>query len=157
MSNNGLAQSIMALIMMVWVTTLALPGQEKEDFGLGVILGEPTGLSCKYWTGRATALAGAVAWSFEKEASFHLHLDYLRHHFRMWPLKQGQLPLYYGIGLRFKSVPHHDRLGVRFPVGLAYFPPQVPLEIFLELVPVFDLSPKTELLFNGGLGLCFYF
>lgn len=157
MRKKRLFPTIIYLVIFIWATALPLPGQKKNDFGVGLILGEPTGLSFKYWTGTATAFAGAVAWSFENESSFHLHFDYLRHHFRLWPVKKGKLPVYYGIGLRFKSAPGRDRFGVRLPFGIAYFPPRVPLEIFFELIPVFDLSPKTELLFNGGLGLRYYF
>ncbi|MCP2620150.1 hypothetical protein NLC35_02765, partial [Candidatus Aminicenantes bacterium AC-334-K16] len=133
-----------------------LPAKEN-NFGLGVILGEPTGLSFKYWTGPQTALAGALAWSFEHESSFHLHLDYLVHNFHLWQVEQQKIPVYYGIGFRFKSAPGHDRFGVRIPLGISYFLPKVPLEIFFELVPVFDLSPKTDLFFNGGVGIRYYF
>ena len=66
----------------VWVLVillLPLPSisQPKRDFGLGVILGEPTGLSFKAWTGGSTAIAGAAAWSFGNTDAFQLHVDYL--------------------------------------------------------------------------------
>jgi hypothetical protein len=37
--------------------------RSDEDFGLGLILGEPTGLSLKYWFDEERAVDGALAWS----------------------------------------------------------------------------------------------
>jgi hypothetical protein len=40
---------------------------QDQDFGLGFMLGEPTGISFKKWTGSKTAIDGAVAWSFKRK------------------------------------------------------------------------------------------
>ena len=37
---------------------------QDSGIGLGIILGEPTGVSLKSWVGRREALDVAVAWSF---------------------------------------------------------------------------------------------
>ena len=49
-----------------------------------------------------------------------------------------------------------DKIGIRIPVGLSYLFANSPLEFFVEVVPLLDLSPDTELDFNGGLGLRYY-
>ena len=49
----------------------------ESPFGLGVMIGEPTGISGKYWLSPANAIDFAVAWSFANDANFHLHTDYL--------------------------------------------------------------------------------
>ncbi|OQX54159.1 MAG: hypothetical protein B5M54_05660 [Candidatus Aminicenantes bacterium 4484_214] len=128
-----------------------------RNLGLGVILGEPTGVSFKYWTSRQTAFAGAAAWSFEEKTSFHFHLDYLFHNSNFLRTDRHQIPVYYGLGLRFKSAPRKDRFGVRVPLGINYLWSKIHLELFFEIVPVFDLTPKTDLFFNGGLGVRYYF
>jgi hypothetical protein len=35
---------------------------QADGFGVGIILGEPTGLSGKYWLTEKTAVDAAVAW-----------------------------------------------------------------------------------------------
>jgi hypothetical protein len=52
---------------------------QSRGFGLGIILGEPTGISAKYWTGSTTALDFGLGYSFEKNSRMHLHADYLFH------------------------------------------------------------------------------
>ena len=39
---------------------------QAEGFGLGVVLGEPTGISFKSWTSAHGAFDGAVAWSVQR-------------------------------------------------------------------------------------------
>ena len=53
----------------------------QDDFGIGIILGEPTGLSLKYWLDEERAIDGAAAWSYSENDSFQLHGDYLIHNY----------------------------------------------------------------------------
>jgi len=129
---------------------------QHRGFGLGVILGEPTGLSLKSWTGRKTAVDAALAWSFDREDSLHLHLDYLIHDFNLLRTNKGRLPVYYGIGGRIK-LEDKTRIGIRFPVGVSYIFGRAPLDFFLELGPILDLAPRTELTVTASLGLRYYF
>ena len=49
-------------------TTQTQAQTQSGDFGLGVILGEPTGLSAKVFQGNNRAFALGAAWSFGNEA-----------------------------------------------------------------------------------------
>jgi hypothetical protein len=131
----------------------------KSGFGLGVIIGEPTGPTFKVWTGANTAIDGAVAWSLDGNDDLHLHADYLIHDFGIAKVEKGSFPLYYGIGgrIRFHDGNQDDQVGVRVPVGMAYLFANSPLELFFEVVPIVDLAPDTELDFNGGVGVRYYF
>jgi len=132
---------------------------QKNGFGLGVIIGEPTGPCFKVWTGGKTAIDGAVAWSLEGNEDLHLHMDYLLHDFSIVNVDKGRFPLYYGIGgrVQFREGNNQDDLvGVRIPVGMTYLFANSPLELFFEVVPIVDLAPDTELDFNGGAGIRFY-
>lgn len=133
----------------------AIVAQDK-GFGLGIILGEPTGLSLKNWVGSKTALDFAVAWSFVNSDSLHLHADYLIHNFGLFKVKKGTLILYYGIGGRVKTE-KKSRVGVRIPIGINYILEKAPLDIFLELAPLFDLIPNTDFGITGGIGIRYYF
>ncbi|MBN1224676.1 MAG: hypothetical protein JXB23_15615 [Candidatus Aminicenantes bacterium] len=148
-------RSIVFVMLSSLVICLTAPAQDS-GFGLGVILGEPTGVCFKHWTGYNTALVGAAAWAFRREDAFHLHLDYLFHSFRLIKAERHEIPFYYGIGFRFKDE-RNDRLGVRFPLGIIFMFDDVPLDVFFEIVPIFDLAPRTELSFNGGVGIRYFF
>ena len=146
---------ILAIVLLCIVFSGSVFAQSR-GFGLGVILGEPTGINFKHWTGGKTALVGAAAWAFGRENSFHLHLDWTFHNFRLIKAERHVLPFYYGFGIRFKDE-HRNRIGIRFPLGIIYMFDEAPVDIFFEIVPIFDLTPKTEVSFNGGIGARYYF
>jgi len=52
---------------------------QRSGFGLGIMVGGPTGGSWKVWTGGDHTLAGGVAWSFSDNGHVHLHADHLFH------------------------------------------------------------------------------
>ena len=149
-------RKVILLILMMGVIFCGTTLAQSRGFGLGVILGEPTGINFKHWTGSKTALVGAAAWAFDHENSLHLHLDWTFHNFRLIKAEKHVLPFYYGLGIRYKDE-DRDRVGIRFPLGLIYMFDDAPVDIFLEIVPIFDLTPKTEVSFNGGIGARYYF
>lgn len=135
-----------------------------RGFGIGIILGEPTGISIKNWLGQTSALDLAVAWSFERYISLTIHADYLKHNFRLIRVDKGALPFYYGIGGRIKlkddDAARNDndeaRLGVRVPVGLAYHFENVTLDVFLEVVPILELVPSTDFTISAAVGIRYF-
>ena len=148
-------RSLILLTVTAAMLCSSAPAQEN-GFGLGVIAGEPTGLSFKKWVERNIALDGAVAWSLGRDDALHLHVDYLAHNFGLFQVEEGKLPIYYGLGCRIKSG-DDDRFGARIPLGMNYLFENTPLDIFLEIVPVLDLAPNTELNMNGAIGIRYFF
>lgn len=129
---------------------------QDHGFGLGIILGEPTGLSAKLWTGNANAFDFAAAWSFKGEGHLLLQADYVWHSFNLISVSSGKLPLYYGIGGRV-ILADDPLLGVRIPIGLNYLFASAPIDIFVEIVPILDLVPSTDFDLGGGIGARFWF
>lgn len=129
---------------------------QQSGFGLGLIVGEPTGLSGKYWMSPWTAIDGAFAWSIDKKSGVQLHSDYLWHNYKIISVIKGKLPIYYGLGARL-VLATDNIFGVRGVVGMNYLFDGTPLDIFLELVPILDLAPKVGFDFNGALGIRYYF
>jgi len=129
---------------------------QNNGFGLGIVLGEPTGLSAKLWTGSSNAFDFAAAWSFKGDGHLLVQADYVWHSFNLIHVSSGKLPLYYGIGGRaiFSDDP---LLGVRVPLGLNYLFDDAPIDIFAEIVPILDLIPETDFDLGGGLGVRFWF
>ena len=135
----------MILSLLLFVSITAISGySQSEGFGIGVILGEPTGLSGKYWLDGSRAIDGGAAWSFGNSGALHLHGDLLFHKYDLFKVSSGKLPLYYGIGGRV-HFGDNTRVGVRVPVGVSYIFPQTPLDIFFELVPILDPPPSISL------------
>jgi hypothetical protein len=150
------------LILLAVFFTLILVGNviaQDRGFGLGVILGEPTGVSGKLWLSGKSAIDMAAAWSLSKDNELHLHGDYLVHSFNVIKVEKGRLPIYYGIGgrIRFDDGDGDDNIGVRIPVGMAYIFSGAPLDLFLEVVPILDLAPDTDFDMNAALGMRYYF
>lgn len=137
------------IIFSALVTNLS--AQENPTIEVGVIVGEPTGLSAKYWPGERTAFDAAAAWSFEGNGSFEVHADILYHPLT-FSLEQGNLPVYVGAGpvvyLRGDTV-----IGTRFPIGATFLFDNIPLSLFLEVAPLVELLPETDFNVSGGLGV----
>ena len=150
-------------IIGVLLAVASASARTQEPFGFGVIVGEPTGLSLKYWLDDDRAVDGAAAWSFSENDSFQLHGDYLFHN-REW-LEADELPCYYGLGARIKfkhddgrGRNEHDTIfGIRFPLGITYLFDEIPLDVFAEIVPVLDLTPDADVDLNAAIGCRFYF
>ena len=146
---------ILALVLDFFMGSAYAAG---GPFGLGIIVGEPTGLSGKLFLSDANAIDGAVAWSFSGDNSFHLHGDYLYHNYTLFDVEKGKLPLYFGIGARINfREDADDNIGIRIPVGLTYLFDGAPFDVFVEVVPVLELTPDTEFELEGAFGGRFYF
>ncbi len=128
---------------------------QQSGTGIGVILGEPTGLCLKTWTSSRSALVFGAAWSVDTD-TWHMHADWVRHKFDLIKVERTSLAFYYGVGGRMTKE-KKTRAGIRFPIGINYFFKKVPLDLFFEFVPVFDFIPDTNLRLQGGFGLrCFF-
>jgi len=125
----------------------------REGVGVGLIVGEPTGVSLKYWLDRSTAIDAALA----VNGPFQFHADYLVHSNKsITPSElKGRFPWYYGIGGRIKNS-HETEVGVRVPVGISYLFADAPLDLFAEVAPVVDVAPTVRLGLNGAAGIRFY-
>ncbi len=146
-------QRVLAIVVTLLVLSGILFARDKK-LGLGVIVGEPTGVSLKLWKSATTAWDAGAAWSFENSGHLHFHADYLWHN-SDW-LREQRLTVYYGPGARLKLAAN-SHLGLRAVAGVSYWLTNFPIETFVEVVPIFDLFPATEINFNFGFGVRFYF
>ncbi|MEJ2720747.1 MAG: hypothetical protein P8181_06345 [bacterium] len=141
---------------MMVAMILAGSAAAQGTFGLGIVVGEPTGVSGKLWLSGRSAVDMAAAWSFRDEAALTLQADYLLHNFDLIDVEKGQLPVYFGVGGRVKFE-NESKAGVRIPVGLAYIFEDVPLDAFFEIAPILDLVPDTDFAVNAAVGIRFFF
>lgn len=146
-------------ILLVLATAVMAQG---AGTGLGIIIGEPTGVSAKFWLGGNTAFDVAAAWSVYKYTALHLHADVLYHSFDLLKVAPGSLPAYVGFGARVKLAGRAEadkdlRIGARVPFGLEYLFDGPPVGLFLEIAPLLDLLPGTGFGVNGAIGARWYF
>jgi len=145
------------ILLILFFLGIKINGQDK-GFGAGVMIGEPTGLSAKYWLDDDNALDFGLAYSFVRSNSaLSMHADYIYHAFDV--IKSNyRIPLYYGFGARIRLVNDADNsLGARGVIGIAWLSDEAPFDVFFEVVPVFNLFPETALNLDAAIGARYYF
>lgn len=142
-------------LLMALPSVLAQSSTNSGQLAGGLMIGEPTGLSFKYWNNNKQAIDVGVAWSFEGNDVISLHSDYLWH--KWLDVESGRLALYYGIGARALLNGSDSVIGARIPVGLNYLLQDAPFGFFLEIAPIVDIIPSTDGNASGGIGARFYF
>lgn len=149
---------ICSLVLIVAAGTLF--GQSKR-FGLGIVVGEPTGFTAKYWLSPVNSLNAAIAWSVFDDNSFeafYIHIDHVFYYYDLFRVQSGKAPVFIGVGGRFYFPRHDDtKIGFRIPMGLAYMFEQVPIEIYGEIAPVINIVPETDVDLDGGVGFRYFF
>jgi hypothetical protein len=122
-------------------------GPQNKPFGLGLALGEPTGVTGKYWFNQKNALQFAVGWGYYPHGGGAIYCDYLYNVFTL--VRAGKAPFnllfYMGLGGKLGVWDYHYRdrdyddtgasLGVRIPFGITMVFVKGPFEVFLEIVP----------------------
>lgn len=150
---------LLVLLFPVIFLSLGAALAQNHSTGLGVILGEPTGISFKHWLTTSTALDAGLAWAFSNTDALHIHADYLIHMYDWIQSSDAfasRLNVYLGVGGRAKFETD-SRIGARGAMGLDYFFKGAPLDAFLEIAPILDLTPATDFSLNGGLGVRYFF
>lgn len=157
------------MVIMLAIVTFQNSNAQSKKFGLGFIVGEPTGISAKLWVSNANALAFGLGWSVEgyrfdgfdsdygNVTRTHFHVDYLWHSFNAIG-SGGQFPLFYGIGGRINlGTEYNGTFAVRGVFGIDWLPRNTPLDVFLEIVPTLNLVSSTGFGIDAGFGLRVFF
>lgn len=165
---TGTLVSGVVLVLSLFLSTPAWAFDlDSRPEGLGIMVGEPTGISAKYWRSRSQAIQGGVSYSRRREF-VQVHVDYLwtvadllerrkRREAGPGAEAMGMFPIYAGAGGRIGVRKDDLVAGARVPIGLSYLFHRIPVDIFLEIVPGVTLVPETEFDLEGGLGARYYF
>jgi hypothetical protein len=140
-----------------------------KDFGLGIILGAPTGISSIYSMGNGHAIDAALSWDTGGDDKLYVHSTYLTEFSKGLTIDEVTLDAYWGLGARLK-VKEEDgdknsdndddvetKIGARASIGVKYFFQKVRIETFLEGSSVFNFVPKTGFDLGVALGGRYYF
>ena len=146
----------MKYVVIICFLFMGLSAWANEK-GLGISIGNPTGLNGKYWLNSDRAVDAGLAWSFGKKQEVSIHSDYLLH-------KEGAfyfndihpLDFYYGVGGRMEFADEIE-LGVRVPLGIAHRFEAESADVFAEVAPIIDLIGRTGLELHLIFGGRYYF
>lgn len=136
----------------------------QDTFGLGLVLGDPTGVTAKYWFSEGRAVDGAIGWS---RSHVHVHVNHVWHRFGIFEIDGRPIDLYYGIGGRLQdwdreTGPNRSNssaffFGARAPIGLRHQFRNPSIETFAEVALGVDLIPRSGVDLDFGLGARYFF
>lgn len=145
------------LILALLCVSCVAWGTTPDKTGVGLMLGNPTGITAKRWLSEKAAVDAGLGFSIGKSTDFNLHSDYLLHQKDAFYFNDiHPLDLYYGIGGRMEFADDIE-LGVRVPVGLVHNFTDQPADIFAEAAPIIDFISKTGLELSFAIGARYYF
>lgn len=132
---------------------------QASGFGIGLMVGEPNGLTLKFNLTREQALDFRVGLQFNNVLD--LQGNYLISPFVLANTGDIILPAYFGIGGRmiFVDAGNNDilLLGARVPFGLALQFTSAPVEIFAELGFSLFFINDVDVDIDGVVGFHFFF
>jgi hypothetical protein len=140
-------------------------GVEKGTFGIGLIIGEPTGLCGKLYLKDDQAIQAAVGGAFIG-GGVQVHADYVFHPAILQSKDSFVLAAYIGPGARFIQYSNGREasffaLGLRAVGGLLFDFKEVPLDAFVEVAGVFEYAFEDNegagIALNAGAGVRYYF
>jgi hypothetical protein len=125
--------------------------EANKTFGLGLEVGDIFGVTGKYFLSADRALDFGVGflndYFYYDRSGIHIYGDYLFHPVSLASASAFELPLYIGLGGRFWNFRERLRTGIddtataigfRVPVGIAFDFNNVPLDVFIQVVPTLD-------------------
>jgi len=139
-------------------------GTEKGTIGVGIIVGEPTGICGRLYMRDDQAIQAAVGGAFFG-GGIQVHADYVFHPFILQKRSSFVLATYLGPGVRaiqYSNGREDSSLafGLR-AVGGLLFDFEQPLDAFVEVAGVFEYNFEDGegggIALNAGAGIRYYF
>ncbi len=124
--------------------------EANKTFGVGLELGEPTGINGKVFLQPDQALdfgIGEIYHHYYGGDGGHIYVDYLWHPTVLTSQEAFELPFYIGVGGRAWSFDYNcggrtctgaEAFGIRVPIGISFDLNNVPLDIFVQATPTLD-------------------
>lgn len=132
---------------------------EGGDFGLGLVVGQPTGLSAQLALGGprlGASLNFAVGIDVLDDDDLYVHADYVVLLLNLLNHSKVDLPLYLGLG-GFVIARENARIGARAPIGVQLEFQSTPLHVFVELAMHLTIIEDPDVDLGGALGVRYFF
>lgn len=139
--------------------------QAQEKFGIGIVLGDPSGITAKMHLNRGY-LDGVFAYSSGPAKTYYLSSCYLLEKPKINSVDGHALDLYYGIGVRIYEADYdrdrfsRDRrtyIGPKIPLGILTKFKDPSVEVYGEIAFIMDLVPSTGGDIDAGIGARYWF
>lgn len=148
-------------LVIVGVFCGSAAAQEK-GFGIGVILGDPTGINVKLCLTKKNAVSLAAGYDMRGDGYLNFHADYLYHTKYFASSKAVKIPFFFGVGGRLVLEDDEgddegdNMVGIRIPIGVDFMIRKAPLDVFIEVVPIMNVIPETDFDIEAGVGIRFF-
>jgi hypothetical protein len=142
--------------MLALTLLSALTGTPSSGISIGIVIGDPTGLSLKFWgIGQNSALQVNIGGGgFVAPADLSVSGSLLFH-----ALLTRETPIngYLGVGA-LAGINQGRRsdetvFGILVPLGLEFILSEVPLDLFIEVPPVIGFTTKGDVRANLTFGI----
>ncbi|OFZ18435.1 MAG: hypothetical protein A2Z20_04445 [Bdellovibrionales bacterium RBG_16_40_8] len=155
-------KNFIIIIILINICTFSI-GYAANNTGIGIVIGDPTGLSFKHNISARNSIDAALSWS--DSIPILLHGDYLWNRTKLFTLDNTPIDSFFGIGARLrdhekkKNAEDNDgwQLGARMPGGIRYLFNDPRVEVFTELALIMNLIPSITVDFDFGIGARFFF
>jgi hypothetical protein len=148
-----------AVLTVVTCASFAAPAEahaQERDFGLGIIIGDPTGASGKFMLAREHGIDWAVGFGLIGGKDLSAHADYLWHlEIKRWP--DLMLDLHLGAGPKLGAGNDKVFIGGRAPVGLSIWFLEAPFDVFVEVAAGLWIIEDVSLHIDGAIGGRYWF
>lgn len=143
---------LFALLTVVMTSAHAQSTTPPGSVGLGGQIGDPSGITLKWYDRPGFAYEVLAAWDLDDFLFLNLHGLFERR------LQDSPLNYFFGPGAYIGVEDRGDNdlvLGISGSFGLNFFTER--FEVFLQLTPRLNVVPNTRGELGGGVGLRYYF
>jgi hypothetical protein len=127
-----------------------------EGFGLGFMLGAPSGLSASLPIGANNAFNFVAGYELVHRPNLVVTGNYVWHRRDLIQVEVGKCSFYYGPGARLR-ISSDPEVGLQAVVGIDYFFEGTPIQALFEIGPGINILPDTRPNATAGLGLRYFF
>lgn len=152
-SRNGVVFAA-TLLLAAGAATPAF-ADEPGKFGIGIIVGDPSGVSGKHNLG-PMAIDWAVGFGLIEGEGLHGHVDWLWNH-DIASLDRAEVALHFGVGPKVALFDDNTWIGARGPVGVNFNFSNVPLDVFVEIAAGLWIVEDTDFDLDAAAGVRWWF
>ena len=144
--------------LLVFLTGFAAVASADDGrFGLGVQIGNPTGITGKHhFRGRPVFIDWAVGFSMFEGRGLNAHLDFLWQP-RLMTFDRATMDLYFGVGPQVWAWNSNVDLGARAPLGVDFILERWPIDVFVEVAAGLWIIEDVRVNVDAGAGFRWWF
>jgi len=144
---------ILAVLLLAIMIPVTAADTNGKDFGVGLYLGSPLGITAKYDLDEELSVVGGLGFG----GSALIINGGVQYNFIDFSIEDLDFNVYFGgnVNIKFGGTPSFN-LGIEVPVGISYYFKDPAIEVFLEVGPTFNFISLTADAV-GGIGARYEF